>query len=352
MKNKQIINLIKRKAEEVEIKDFHAEILARVNTDRIEVTPIIKRKKTLFRPLVYASLSMVMTVFAVVLMISLLTPSFDIKAYEEPIALSALSSVMLFTEEQSIEKPELNGTLLSMISTELGVEEGIDELSQYFGFAEMLLKASEKLEIKPVTPPTHDYRFGLSFRVEDLLGETYEFVIYYQHKIRRNGDFEIEGTIFENDQEYPFIASGSSLDAEALKMRVNHPNGQSIEIESSKGESGHHFEIRHERAEEVLNMLGFTIKKDIASNVEFILSTGIAKGRYQFEVNPGNQRGMKVSYQMQTNGEDTGEIDIDVDEEKGSYRIVVRPSNGMPFDMDDIDRGPKGPPANPGGGRP
>ena len=351
MKKKDVINLIKEKAEKIEIKDFSAEILSRVKKESyMEEIEEVKQPKLSWnlRKWLLPSLSSVLAVFMFFLVFGLFSTPVDVYAYHETVALSTLSSVSMIESKADTIDQGFTGILLANDGEDPAkVESEIPNLETFFGWAEQLLSSDESLLLKQETSDLIGYQYKLSFETHDLLDDSIEYDIYFNQQIKKYGrTFSLDGIVMTDDQSFDFYAVANDRSGD-IKVTIKDQNGYEIEVNSSIKASEQVYRYQQKFQGSLEEEVEFKwINEGLSKRIEMAFSGRNTKGNYQIHL---EQHMMRIQYRIDNQTSEEGELDVEIiqNQEGNFYGITVRVNGRPEFTYGNVRR-PRG---NPGNGR-
>lgn len=354
MKKKELINLIKDKADQVEIKNLSFEILSKVESqqnqkmnEEIEPTKHALNLKGFLFP----SLSTVLAVFLFFFAFGLFSTPMNVDAYSESIALSTLSSVTKIETNKALLDEGFTGILLANEDIDPAkIETEIPKLETFFTWAEQLLVSDDSLSLNLLPSTKSGYQYQLTFETNDLLDDITVYEIYFNQSIKKQQrTMTLEGLIISNDLTYDFLASVYDKKGE-ITVIIKDDEGYEIELMTSIRDSEKSYKFKEKYQGEIKEEVTFKwmnegLNKEI--NMEF--SGRAIRGNYQFRY---EQAMMRVNYQINNQTSEQGEMDIEViqNEQGNFYGITIRVTGRPEISYGNVQRG-RGRPDNPGNGR-
>ncbi len=339
MKKKELINLIKDKADHVEIRNMSSEILSKVGKAQFEE---IKQPKTEFnvRKWLFPSLSAILAVFMFFFVFGLFSTPINVDAYNETIALSTLSSITMIENNPEMKSDELTGVLLSNDGTEPSeIESEIPTLESFFTWAEQLLASDASLSIRKEKSPLVDYQYQLIFETNDLLNEQIQYGVYFNESIqKRTRTFTLEGLIISNDIPYQFMATADDQKGE-MTVIITNREGAEIEVTSSIKDSDQTFRYKQKFQGEIQEEVEFKwIREGLDKRIDMAFSGRATRGNYQIRL---EQNMMRIEYRIENQTTEEGELDVEIIEspEGNFYGITVRVNGRPEFSYGNVNRG-------------
>lgn len=339
MKKDELINLIKSKAQEVEIKDLTSNILERINDIHYEeeVKPLPKFN---FRPrLVFsASLLSLFVVFIFSLFIypemthENLAPQFD--DMENVLIFSSISTTTLLdtsnTSDLSTYVYDLNGRN----NNENQIDEELTELTQYFGVMEKLFASKNNFELK-VGGSKAGFGESMKFKTKDFLDEESQ----YEMNLNQNYDettkqYNIDGELITGSFKYQ--VQGRSLD-KRLETRTSIDDQNYMDMHYEQINEKHHFDLLKIEDGILTEDVTLIIEEiDDKRVVELYINKDQGILSYTFEMSiESNNRVLKVNYLLGDESLESGELLIRIRKNQGEniYSVLVKPDNGIPYQI-------------------
>ncbi len=348
MKKKELIQLIKTKSEQVEIRDFSREIIEKAkHLPRVEV---IEKTRFSFRlkPYYLATIGLMLTV----LMIVLFTPDTPINPIDptlenmdEVIAFSTLTSVSLIqTLDLDLDTVSDNVTLShGNPPTPRMIENQITDITKYLDMMEKLFGSNPDFDLTFEDQTNPMYNNRMRFKTKDLLDEEVEYAIDFNQTNIGIHDFIIEGMVIIGEYAYPIYASGSSNDIDTLELVIEQENGNQITIHYEKIQEVHEFEIKIYQDDLLIQEVYFTYQEqgeDKHATLDFIYGETIGSYTFSLDVED-NVRQIRITYAIESENE-SGEIVIRIRTLLGqtTYVILIMPDGGIPFIINSERRTP------------
>lgn len=343
MKKKELIQLIKQKAEQIEIRDFSKEIIEKAK--HLPKPEVIVKPKWSFRlkPYSLATIGVMLTV----VMIMLFTPDTPINPIEptdptlenmdQVIAFSTLTSVSLI---QTLETDGLSNddyTTLAHGNPPMGrrIDTQIPNIANYLEMMEKLFGSNPDFDLVLESTNTQIYQQRMRFKAKDLLDEEVEYAINFNQSTVGVHGFLIEGVVIIGEYAYPIVANGTSNDQDTLELIIERDDGSQITILYEKIEELHVFDIKIYQDDVLIQEVDFTYiqeDEDKRATLDFVYGDTI--GAYTFELDVEDQiKLIRITYDIDSDESESGEITIRIRTILGetSYIILVKPDGGIPF---------------------
>lgn len=348
MKKNEVINLIKTKAQEVEIKDLTSNILERVKNISYEeeVKPLPKFR---FRPRLAfsASLLSLFLVFIFSLFIypemtnQNVAPQFD--NMENVLMFSSISTSTLLdtsnTSDLSTYLYDLNGR--NNNENQNKIDDELTELTKYFGVMEKLFASKNNFELK-VDAAKAGYGESMRFKTKDFLNEETQ----YEMNLNQNYDetshqYNIDGELIIGSLNYQ--VRGKSFD-KRLETRTSIDDQNYMDMNYELIDEKHHFDLLQTKEGILIEDVTLIIEEiDNKRIVELYINKEQGILSYTFEMSiESNNRVLKVNYLLGDESLESGELLIRIRENQGEniYSVLVKPDNGTPYQ---INKGRKSP---------
>jgi len=350
MKRKTLIQLIKSKANEVEIKDFSASILEKAkHLPREKVATFEKTKMTWhLKPFALAATFVFVLILGFALFYDtaqtppITQPTLD--QYDDAIALSAMSSASLVTlVDQELSQPSQSNILLlsSVLEHSYAIDTEVNEVTKYLEMIEKLLSNQHQFEVKneKLTTPGHNRK--MQFTTKDLLDHEVEYTMSYLESYDEVlKKFTLNGHLLIGDQTIQMSAVVHEED-KAMIFKVAKDSENFVELIHTMHQEVDVYTIQVTKHNEVTSVVTMTISGATSEkSIELNFVQGVAIGRYSFTKDIEDQKPIiKVSYVIQGESTDQGELIVRITHtDQGQYNIVIQPI-GRPSYITDRIRG-------------
>ncbi len=344
MNKKELIQLIRIKSKEVEIKDFSNQILEKVK--HLPQKEMIQTPKRVFRltPVILVTLG---TFASVLLLMVLYNPAAPIlptdptaptlENMDQVIALSTVSTASLieaFDEELSTQDYDL--LQFGSIQEYQRINDEIIDVTKYMETIEKLFASQSDFGIEKETISIGTFTNRMRFKTKDLLNQEVDYKFDYNTSSLTNPDhFDFDGELEIADKRY-YISGTAETDSNHLSLKAQKDTLNYIVIDYEMVDSTHQFVIETVKNGESIQKVQFQYEKTESNKLiklEFI--DGESIGSYQFQVEENeNVKVIRTMYSIIT----------DEDEEKGEfvlriisiqnrtiYSILVKPEGKTPF---------------------
>lgn len=361
MKNKDLLKFIKTKSQEINIKDFSAEIVERARL-LPQVEQIVEPKRRFqFKPSLIYSFTLLT---AVVAFFVLYNPSLpvvpQVDDVNQVVALSSVTAVSLIeSSDQLIDQSDSVTLSLGYVMLDTPVvpkiNDEIDDVSMYLGAMEKLLNSDDNFDYQLNTSNPNGYTNHLSFTTKDLLDQETNYVLNF-NQTENDNQFTMEGIIEIGSITYTVLAQGELDHPQNIEMRIQKDMSNYIDISYSVSETENRYQLsvtENGTQLQTVNLFMRQINNQKSAYLDFV--DGQSIGSYAFRVSEINQvRQMQISYYIPGATSESGEIDVTVDTTGSTiqYAMTIKPQGRVPYIIergrtDDRGSGPGN--GNPGG---
>lgn len=326
MKKKELIQLIKDKAKEVDVKDFSKEIIEKAKS--LPDTYQAPRKRSfVFRPIFQWS---IVTFAGVIMMLFLIQPQTPTYAFEQKdyvfidSAITSLSYLEYELEELSSLQPQ---TMSSSSLLNHSVEDNLDGILHFASLSERLLKP---MTIQTITTHPH-YQTQLIFNVEDLLGEKLGFEILYNETKTKKNHYRYEGIIKHDDMTFQFQAVTELGKTHRMHFELSYQN-QMIEVVYQTRGTSYVYQFKAYQ-NQVLHHVFDMIRMRTSDQESILVSfkQNQITGTYTFRYDQYNNRMEAMYFIARTEQRDEEEgVLIITPQAHAMYHIEIRPQGGIP----------------------
>jgi hypothetical protein len=334
MNKKDLITLIKQKADEKEIPNFSAQIIDKVENQNVFVkqeVSVIKKPHRL-KPL-YASLTTVFGLLLLFLAFSVVRSNnvdlFSDSNFSDSVILSTIATVNYIEQTEVIDLDNGYTMLLADEQDDDLIEGQIDDVITYASFMEILLNNGDDYQKEITTSDIDGYKKMITYRLNTLLDEEIVYQLYYNEGINLNKNtYQVEGLLKYGDREYQLEIEGS-FDEKQYTLTYQHNTQDYININYQVQNQNQKFSIMIYK-NNVLDQ-EVAIEYNDYATATLTYMKGQTKGVYQFEIETvENVKSMKVNYSIgQT---DSGSIEFNVsNDNQRKYVLNVRPDNRPSF---------------------
>lgn len=340
MKKKDLLNLIKTKADDVEIKDLTKSILKDVS--HLPMPQKVKQSRFSFKigPLYLVALSAATAVLLFILFyqpISVIPPDvpndFNLETYGDAVALSTISTTSLIDLAEN-ELSSSGQTNQSLLLPSLKIVDELDDLIKYLELMEKLLSSEDDFKIRRETISEGIYDRLISFTTTDLLNQELTYQIQYNQVIQQENRFTLNGLIQVGDQRYQMTASGQLEQHNMLVYRLYTDENNYVEVDYQSDDNETIYLVRIVKNGTITETVQLHINDDVnEKTVNLSFLTGASMGSYQFVLDTDNETHfLSIAYQIDAPTPESGELHVRVIlfAELG-YQITVIPDIGLPF---------------------
>lgn len=329
MKNKDIIELLKKKADEIDVPNISKSILDRVG--RLPKTTTVKPvfRRSWFRPMLKTSFAVMVLVLAFVLFQT--TPGPDaLVLEEETIALSSVMSASLandvFADRISLQSEDVTDSNL--------IDDELEGLGDYFHLMEHLFSSDPTFEVTDAGSAV-SYQKHMRFSSLNFLDEQTDYDLYYDLLHKNDSLIVLDGLLATPNGAY-FVSARTETgeDEQSFVYRIVLDDGYEIESTLTETEDERLYTIDVFEGDVSKEKFGLTIEKSERSHVFLQFLSGTQRGTYRFSLDRGNDDAtptLAVNYAMIIDDRnETGRIDIRLEESMQTgtwiydYRIKPR----------------------------
>lgn len=334
MNKKELLNLIKDKADEKEIPNLSAQIMQKLQNQSEPVMQelIMPEKRTTLKSY-YIGFSTVLALVILFIGISLITTNdkdlFLDANFSDSVALSLIASSYQFDDHEINNQAESYTILLSGEEEVDLVENQIDGVLPYAYFMEIFLKHEEYYETKISKSDNDNYKKIITFTLYNFLDEQMIYELYYNQELNESkGTFEITALLINGANHIDLLISGEIDEKEyTLTYQQNDKNYTDIAYQFKN--SNHSLSIKKYKNNNIDQELNIFYNDFKSATIKFI--QGQTKGNYQFELKETQDiKHMQIMYEIgQT---DSGTIDLELSNESlRNYILNVRPNHRPAF---------------------
>lgn len=333
MRDKQIIQMIKTKAQQKDVPNVLNEIKEKLNIEVIKEPEMIYEPKRVFNfKALSASLTFVLAL-SVVVVISLFyqSPSMNLLEdadFSDYVMLSAISTTEVISTNELLSLEE-NIIFVEDLDEDDYVENQLDDILKYSELVETLLMNQEVFEKTLLNSELDSYEHMMNFSFYDLSNEKITYKLYYNQTIDyENETYIIDTKLVTQNETYELMIEGK-LEQENFIMTYHINDQEKIRTAYQKGNMLNQFIVQRLYLNEIIqeSMISYENKQLI--NLAF--TKGEAKGIYEFTLDESvpNQRGIHVRYRIDSI--DEGIINIRVNEEDmNNFILDIRPDHRPP----------------------
>jgi hypothetical protein len=334
MNKKDLIALIKDKADEKQIPNFSAQIIEKIENQNVfvkEEVSVIKKSHR-YRPL-YASLTTVFGLFLLFLAFSVARSSnvdlFSDSNFSDSVVLSAITTVNYVEQTERLTYNESYNILLADEQTDDFIEGQIDDVITYASIMEVLLNNGDEYQKDIQTSDIDGYEKVITYRLNNLLDEEFEYQLYYNESINLNKNtYQVEGLFKYGINDYQISIEGS-FDEKQYTLTYQQSESNYINVKYQVQDQNQKLSIRVYKNNGLDQEVEINYNNYESATLKYI--NGQTKGEYQFEIETRNfVKGMKVNYSIGLT--DRGSIDLDLSEDDPrGYILNIKPDNRPSF---------------------
>jgi hypothetical protein len=334
MNKKDLITLIKDKADEKQIPNFSAQIIEKIENQNVfvkEEVSVIKKSHR-YRPL-YASLTTVFGLFLLFLAFSVARSNnvdlFSDSNFSDSVVLSAITTVNYVEQTETLTYNEGYNILLADEQTDDYIEGQIDDVITYANVMEVLLNNGDDYQKEIEKSDIDGYEKKITYRLINLLDETLEYQLYYNEDINLNKNtYQVEGLFKYGINNYEISIEGS-FDEKQYTLTYHQSESNYINVKYQVENQNQKLAIMIYRNNLLDQEVEINYDNYQSATLKYI--KGQTKGEYQFAIETRNFiKGMRVNYSIGLT--DTGSIDLDLsDDDQRDYILNIKPDNRPSF---------------------
>ncbi|MDI6453750.1 hypothetical protein [Peloplasma aerotolerans] len=344
MKKKELIQLIKTKANEIEVKDFSDNILKRVQELPRQEQVVMHKSRFSLKYIYTLALGTLATIFLFMLFYQPDTPIIptdpQFQSMDNVIVFSTISTTALMDlaeEELSTYADETLAGPPFANQPDPKINEEISDVAKYFELMEKLLASRPDFDIDKEDLTQSEYSQRMNFRARDFLDQEIQYRMdYNQNRIENTNQFTINGRINLGEISYQFIGNGVENEHKELSLRMSKDDLNYIDVDYQMINEKYHFDIIITKNGEITQDVSLIIEetKD-GKNVEMHFNVGESIGTYIFSMATQNhQKMIKINYIIEDGDvEERGELLVRISTLQGGnvYSILVKPHGGIPY---------------------
>ena len=339
MNKKEIIKIIKTKANEKHIPNFSTQILDKMEnqSDFVEQEIIISVPKKTRKP-IFITLTTVLAVFMVFVVFSVVrNDSVDLFSdtnFSDSVALSSITTLNFITQEDTLSVSDNYTILLADEQTEDLVEDQIDDVMTYANFMEVLLSNGDDYDKVITKSDLDEYEKLITYTLNMLLDEKMTYQLHYNEDVNLNKEtYHVDGLLVYGLESYEINIEGSFNEKQyTLTYQQNAQNY--IQVKYQVENLDQELSINIYRNSILNQEIAITYNNYQRATLSFI--SGQTKGQYQFEIETmQNMKMMKVNYMIGQS--DQGSIDFNFsDDDQRNFILTIRPANRAAFIIEKI----------------
>jgi len=321
MNKKNLVQLIKDKADDVVIKDYSQDILKKFHELPKESIKVKEHKfKWMFHPIFQMSVVTFVGLFILMLVIS---PSPSVYAFEEQdqvFASSAVSSLAYLTQTPG-DLSESSSIMMSSL-----VEDEIDDVILFAELTERLLSPMSLQKNKNVL----DYDYEITFNTTDLLNESETYRLLFNEIKQSKHRYLYIGIIEVNETSFDFEATVELGVKNQFQFEIIDGN-QTMVLNYLYRVDSYVYQARYYKDQ--LLTQSFEMKEFMINNQKHVMvgfKNEQTKGIYTFRMNEeNNQKQLKAQFVIRNHQDEEGEMIITTNS-NAMYQIEIRPAGGIP----------------------
>lgn len=345
MKKKELIQLIKTKSNEVEIKNFSNSILERVrNLPQREVIEAPKRAFRL-KPILFVALGTLASVLLIMVLYNPASPIIPtdpitptLENMDEVIALSSVSTASL------IESFDNELTSDSIYQLKFGndeedtqrINDEIVDVTKYMETIEKLFASQSDFGIEKEDISTGGFTNRMRFKTKDLLGQEADYKFdYNQTALSNPKHFNLDGVLEIGNKSY--MITGTALsDQDQLTLKAEKDESNYILIHYELIDDIHQFTVETVKDGESIQKVQFELEQsETEKKIKLQFIEGESIGSYEFQIEENdNVKIVKANYRIMLNDEEEqGEFILRVIsiQNTTTYSILIKPNGKPPF---------------------
>lgn len=346
MTNKELKKTIKEKAMAFDVKDFSQEIIQKAQS--LPRPLVIKQEKPSLRlkPIVWLSLSVMTSLFLIVLVLtdqSVIPPdptvpeTLALEDIEDAVALSTIQATSLIDVLDTELSTTSSYTTLFMGPRDRNdrIQDELLDVQRYLQTIEMLYASNENFETVDEAI-TNGYQRHMRFRTRDFLDEENDYDLRYNQQINEETRrFTINGVIQVGSKSYPMTAEGTLGDKQ-FRMIATKDEENYVVLDYSEVDGSYIYTV--ELVKNDLSIETVTITLEEIEGIRTATLTfidGESSGTYTFTMGIENDRKIiLVTYTLDFDGDvEEGTMTIRILELPNvrTYSILVEPEGRPAF---------------------
>ncbi|MDO9628316.1 MAG: hypothetical protein Q7I99_00325 [Acholeplasmataceae bacterium] len=344
MKKKELIQLIKTKSEEVEIKDFSKSILERVKQLPRHEAIEAPRRAFKLKPALFVTLG---TLASVLLFMVFYNPASPIiptdpitptlENMDQVIALSTVSTASLIELSDSQLSIQENYILqFGNSQTNQKISDEIKDVSRYLETIEKLFASQSDFAIEKESISNGGFANRMCFKTRDLLNQeaSYKFD-YNEIPLANSNRFTLEGEL-EIGQKTYLISGTADKDTNHLTLKAEKDISNYILINYEPIGQIHQFIIETVKDGEVIQSVRFQLEQsENQKQIKLEFIDGESVGSYEFQIEENdNVRMIKAKYNILIDDNvEKGEFMVRIINvlNQSTYSILIKPEGKPPF---------------------
>ena len=343
MKRKTLLQLIKTKSQEVEIKDLSQSILDKVRLLPQAEVITAPKKRFSYKPVFAMTLSVMTATLAFFIFYqpgSTQVPMIEDVNQVMAVSLVSAASLVDYTDETIADNDSVNmalGYFTLDVAEQPLIDNEIDTVSQYLGMMERLLNSDENFDYEFDTTDPNGFAHHLSFKTKDLLDQETNYTFNYnQINVAKDNLYTIEGSLIIGDQTYTITGQGDIKNPKIFQLRILSDEHNYIDIKYEISSLVNRYQINVTENDMLIQTANLAVKQENNQRSVYLdFVSGNATGSYMFQVENiiGQGKQMKISYYISKTTSESGQIEVQVDQTGADarYTITVEPKGREPF---------------------
>lgn len=346
MTRKALKKAIKEKAMAFEVKDFSHEIIKKAQ--ELPQTYVIKQEKPSFRlkPIVWLSLSVMTSLFLIVLVLtdlSVIPPdptvpeTLALEDIEDAVALSTIQATSLIDVLDTELTQSSSYTTLFMGPRDRNdkIQDELMDLQRYLQTIEMLYASNENFETTDEAI-TNGYQRHMRFRTRDFLDEENDYELRYNQQINQETKrFTIQGVIEVGNKSYPMTAEGFVGDKQ-FRMIATKDEANYVILDYLEEDGTYIYTVELIKNDNTVEKVTITLAEvDQVRTATLSFIDGESSGTYTFTMAVENDRKIiLINYSLDFDGEiEEGTMTIRILQLPNvrTYSIIVEPEGRPAF---------------------
>ncbi|RJX23723.1 MAG: hypothetical protein C4537_07995 [Acholeplasma sp.] len=346
MTRKELKKTIKSKAMAFEVKDFSREIIEKAQ--HLPQTYVIEQERQTLRlkPIVWLSLSIMTSLFLIVLVLTDQTVVPPIPTIPETLALEDLEDAVALSTIQATSLIDVLDSELSNTSDyttlfmgprdrNLLIQAELLDVQRYLQTIEMLYASNENFETVDEAI-TNGFQREMRFKTKDFLDEENDYQVRYNQQINQETrHFMINGVIEVGNQSYPMTAEGTLGDKQ-FRMVASKDENNYVILEYAEEDGIYSYTIELIKNDLSIETVSITLAEtDDVRTATLSFIDGESLGTYTFTMGIENDRKIiLVSYVLDFDGDiEQGTMTIRILELPNvrTYSIIVEPEGRAAF---------------------
>ncbi len=330
MNKKEIINLIKDKANEKSIIDVSLLIKDKLKNSQyvIKEEITLPQRRFSFKPLYLSFVSIFVIAIAITLLIITKPIQNDLlldSEFSDSVILSALSSIELIENPEEIGYNDSYNTLLSDETSDDYVENQIDEVMKYAKFMEVFLNNDDTLKKEIIKSSYQTYKKAVSYTLTNLTGDQIIYNLYYKQTIdEKKQTYRITGLLQIGESLYPVLVTGQMNQKNHLLI-YKETEDTYVRVFYHRDEKNNLLRVKKYTNLVLEEETTILYQNNTKATLSFV--KGNTKGVYEFSISETSEnKNMHINYKI--DDIDQGSIDVELSKEAiKNYILNIIPDN-------------------------